>query len=57
MKLFRDYFLAIRDPRSFGRGLEDGVVAHEAPRCAQGVGRTLVACGAHVAPSNLTLPL
>ena len=50
-KLFGDFFLDIRDPGSFGRGREDGAVAHEAPRCA------LVACGAHEAPFDLTPPL
>ena len=37
-KLFGDFFLDIRDPGSFGRGREEGAVAHEAPRRAQGGG-------------------
>ena len=31
-----EFFLDISDPGSFGRGREDGAVAHEPPGCAQG---------------------
>ena len=50
-KLFDDFFLDIRDPRSFGGGSEDEGVANKPPGCA------LVPYGALVAPFDVTLPL
>jgi len=54
-KLFDDYFLDIRDPRSFGRRPDDGQGDGKATGRALGGGARLP-CGPHVASSDL-IPL
>ena len=55
-KLFDDFFLDIRDPRSFGGGPEDLREDDKATGRAQGGGRALLPCGPHVAHFDL-IPL
>ena len=56
-KLFGDFLLDKINTRSFGRGLEDEGVGHEAPGCAPGGWHALVPREAHPAPFDLILPL
>jgi hypothetical protein len=56
MKLFDDFFLDKRDPRSFGRRPEDSRGGDKATGHALG-GGALMPCGPLVAPFDLISPL